>query len=142
MKHAVFVWGAIFVLHLALLAYLVGASGYLPGRLGIVLALVSLGYFVQSFGTLLYPQGSALFSIIGMASMIELAFPLWLVIKGIKTNQAAILCNYFAARPNKSPRISVKIVEIFLMELSGHVYCDEKRDCPFPIITASIKVIG
>ena len=79
------VWGLFFALHLALLGYLVYLSGYIPRILGVVLYIVSLCYFVQNFGMILAPQYETVLSVIGMASMIELAFPVWLVIKGVRS---------------------------------------------------------
>ncbi|MFN2303377.1 MAG: DUF4386 domain-containing protein, partial [Anaerolineales bacterium] len=80
----VYIWGVAFFLHLPLLGYLVIKSGYIPKLLGIALIVAGLCYFIQSFGNILLPQFESIFTTIGFLSIIELAFPLWLVIKGAK----------------------------------------------------------
>ena len=80
------VWGVFFALHMAFLGYLVYKSGFVPRILGVVIYIVSACYFVQNFGTILLPQFADALSVIGMVSMIELAFPFWLVIKGVREN--------------------------------------------------------
>ena len=81
------IWGLFFGLHLFVLGYLVYTSGYIPRMLGIVLMIVSLCYLTQSFGTLLFPKYAALFAAVGYLSIIELAFPVWLVMKGVHVEQ-------------------------------------------------------
>jgi hypothetical protein len=81
------IWGLFFGLHLFTLGYLVYTSGYIPRTLGVVLILVSGCYFTQSFGTLLLPKYEAIFASVGYLSMIEIAFPLWLVMKGVQIEQ-------------------------------------------------------
>ncbi|MFN2133436.1 MAG: DUF4386 domain-containing protein [Anaerolineae bacterium] len=78
------IWGLFFALHLAVLGALVYRSGYIPRVVGALLIVASLCYFVQSFGTILLPGSTEIWSAIGLVSMVELAFPLWLVIKGVK----------------------------------------------------------
>lgn len=77
------IWGLFFSLHLFLLGYLVYKSGYIPGFVGILLVIAALCYLIQGFGNILLPQYSGVFEMIGFLSMVELALPLWLVIKGV-----------------------------------------------------------
>lgn len=78
-------WGLFFGLHLVLLGALVYGSGFLPRWLGVLLMLAGPGYLIQSFGTLLWPAASAMLSnvVVLMAVPGELAFALWLLIKGV-----------------------------------------------------------
>jgi hypothetical protein len=82
--YVVLIWGLFFGLHLFVLGYLVYRSGYIPRILGILLVIASLCYLVQSYGTLLLPEYGETFALVGFLSIIELAFPLWLLIKGVK----------------------------------------------------------
>jgi hypothetical protein len=77
------IWGLFFGLHLLVLGYLVYRSGYLPKIVGGLLVLASVCYFTQSFGNILLPKYEELFATIGFLSIIEVVFPLWLVIKGV-----------------------------------------------------------
>ena len=82
--YVILIWGLFFGLHLLLLGYLVYKSGYIPKAIGILLVLAGLCYLTQSLGNILLPQFAGVFTTIGFISMIELAFPLWLLIKGVK----------------------------------------------------------
>lgn len=81
------IWGLFFGLHLALLGYLVYRSGYIPKILGGFLVIASLCYFVQNFGMILLPQYKGLFTSIGAFSVVEITFPLWLLIKGVNVQR-------------------------------------------------------
>lgn len=74
---------AIFGLHLLLLGYLVYKSGgYIPKILGVLLIIASLGYLIDSSGTILsptYEANIALFTFIG-----EVLLIFWLLIKGAR----------------------------------------------------------
>ena len=87
-EYVTHIWGLFFALHLLFLAYLVYRSGYIPRILGIFLAIASLCYLIQSFGNFLLPKYKETLALIGWASIIEVAFPLWLVIKGVKAPAA------------------------------------------------------
>jgi hypothetical protein len=76
-----------FSLHLFVFGYLVYKSGYFPKVLGILLLLVAFCYLLQDFGTMLFPQYKALFTSIGSLAFLEIAFPLWLLIKGVNVEQ-------------------------------------------------------
>lgn len=82
-ESVVLIWGVAFALHLLVSGYLVYQSGYLPKWVGGLLMIAALCYFTQSFGTLLLPQSKALFASLGLLSIVEIALPLWLLIKGV-----------------------------------------------------------
>jgi hypothetical protein len=81
-----------FGVSLFIVGYLVFKSGYLPRVLGILLIVASLVYLVDSFANTLMPNyeeyadlfGSVVF---GVALFVELAFALWLLLKGVKEQQ-------------------------------------------------------
>lgn len=81
----VLVWGFFFALSLVLTGWLVHRSGFLPRLVGILLALAGIGYFVQSFGTLLAPGLTDTWAMVVLVLAIpgELVFTLWLLIKGV-----------------------------------------------------------
>jgi hypothetical protein len=79
----ILIWGLFFGLHLLVSGYLVYKSGYLSRIPGLLLIIAGLCYLIQSFGTMLLPQQAALFASIGAISFVEVAFPLWLLIKGV-----------------------------------------------------------
>jgi hypothetical protein len=85
----IIIWGLIFGFHLLLLGYLVYKSGFWPRILGILLLLASLGYLAQSYGHILAPQYDDLLSTIVLVLSIpgELAFTLWLLIKGVNVER-------------------------------------------------------
>lgn len=77
-----------FALHTAILGYLIFKSGYLPKILGILFLVASLGYLVDSLSLLLIPSYKETPAVIAMTIMIaEIAFPLWLLIKGVNQEQ-------------------------------------------------------
>ena len=80
----VLIWGMFFGLHLLVLGYLVYRSGYLPKVIGGLLVFVGLVYLTQSFGNILLPDAKALFTAMGSLGFLEIAFPVWLLIKGVK----------------------------------------------------------
>jgi hypothetical protein len=85
----IIIWGLIFGFHLLLLGYLVYNSGFWPRFLGILLLVASLGYLAQSYGHILAPQYDDLLSTMVVVVTIpgELAFTLWLLIKGINVER-------------------------------------------------------
>ena len=80
----VLIWGMFFGLHLLVLGYLVYRSAYLPKVIGGLLVFVGLVYLAQSFGNILLPDAKALFTAISSLAFLEIAFPVWLLIKGVK----------------------------------------------------------
>jgi hypothetical protein len=85
----IIIWGLIFGFHLLLLGYLIYRSGFWPKFLGILLLIASLGYLTQSYGHILAPQLDAVLSTVVLVMTIpgELAFTLWLLIKGINVER-------------------------------------------------------
>jgi hypothetical protein len=83
-EYVALIWGLFFGLHLLVLGYLVYKSGYIPRILGVLLIIASLCYLTQSFGIILLPKSEEIFAWFGNLSIIEVAFPLWLLIKGVK----------------------------------------------------------
>lgn len=81
----IMIWGILFGFHLLLLGYLVFNSRFWPKFLGVLLLLGGAGYLAQSYGHLLVPQYDAVMStvVIVLAIPGELAFTLWLLIKGV-----------------------------------------------------------
>ena len=84
---AVLVWGLVFGFHLLVSGYLVYKSGYLSRIPAVLLIVAGFCYLIQSLGNMLLPQYVALFTAIGALSLLEVAFPLWLLIKGVNPEQ-------------------------------------------------------
>ncbi len=82
----VLVWGLFFGLHVLLLAWLVYRSGFLPRWIGVLLLVAGAGYLSQSFGVLLAPGWAPLLDTVVIVTAVpgELAFTLWLLIKGVR----------------------------------------------------------
>jgi hypothetical protein len=75
---------AFLTLHVFLLGYLILRSGYWPKVLGILFLIAGLGYLIDSFALLLFAGYETTPGYIALAIAVgELAFPLWLLIKGI-----------------------------------------------------------
>ncbi len=70
----------VFGLHLLLLGYLVFKSGFMPKILGVLLAVASLGYLIDSFGKILSPNYDL--SIAAFTFLGEILLLLWLLVKG------------------------------------------------------------
>jgi hypothetical protein len=49
--------------------------------------MAALCYFIQSFGNMLFPQSKEVVTSIGLLSTLEIALPLWLLIKGVNVEQ-------------------------------------------------------
>jgi len=77
------VWGLFFGLHLLLLGYLIFQSGFLPKFVGIILMVTSTCYLIQGFAPFLFPAWKTVLDQIATISMIEIIFPIWLLIKGV-----------------------------------------------------------
>ncbi|NDJ55353.1 MAG: DUF4386 domain-containing protein [Chloroflexi bacterium] len=78
--------GIVFLsLHVMVLGYLVYQSGFLPQVLGILLVLAGLGYVIDSAGLLFFDSYlTTPFYVAIPIAIAEVAFPLWLLIKGVK----------------------------------------------------------
>lgn len=76
--------GVTFGIHCLLLGYLLMKSGNFPKLLGILMICASLGYLIESFGFILYPEHKVIFGwIVGLsAAMGEVSLCIWLMIKG------------------------------------------------------------
>ena len=75
---------AFLTLPVFLLGYLIIKSGYFPRILGVLFVLAGVGYLVDSFALLLSPtyDTTPVFLALPIA-IAEIAFPLWLLIKGV-----------------------------------------------------------
>src|SRR5512141_1930241 len=77
-----------FTLHTLLLGYLIFQSGYFPKILGVLFIIASLGYLIDSFSYVLvanYKTGPVYLTL--PIAIAEIAFPLWLLIKGVNAGQ-------------------------------------------------------
>jgi len=72
----------VFGFHLFILGYLVFKSDYIPRILGVLLIVAGLGYPVDYFGKLLFPNFDAAISLV--VGWGELLFMFWLLLKGGK----------------------------------------------------------
>jgi hypothetical protein len=84
-----FTIGIVFLfLHAVTLGYLIIKSGYFPRILGVLFIVASLGYLIDSFSHILianYSKGPVYLAL--PIAIAEIAFPLWLLIKGVNTEQ-------------------------------------------------------
>ncbi|MSP14034.1 MAG: DUF4386 domain-containing protein [Chloroflexi bacterium] len=79
---------AFLTLHVFILGYLIFKSGYFPRILGILFTIAAVGYLIDSFGMLLLPNYTTTPAFIALPIVIaEIAFPLWLLIKGVNAAQ-------------------------------------------------------
>lgn len=87
--YGVLISEAFFAVSTLLVAYLVYKSPYFPRILGILLVLPALAYFLDSFGIFLLPDYKELIAnIIILPTVVgEMAFTLYLLIKGVKDPQ-------------------------------------------------------
>ena len=83
--YVVLTWGFFFALSLVLTGWLVYRSGFFPKIPGVLLVLAGLGYFAQSYGTIVAPGAADLLTNVVLVLAIpgELVFALWLLIKGV-----------------------------------------------------------
>jgi hypothetical protein len=84
-----FTIGIVFLfLHALILGYLIFRSGYFPRILGVLFVIASLGYLIDSFSNVLianYKTGPVYLAL--PIAIAEIAFPLWLLIKGVNVAQ-------------------------------------------------------
>src|SRR5829696_8956193 len=87
--YGIFIWQLFFGLHLFVLGYLIFKSGYFPRILGTLMVLGSLGYLVDGYGNILFPNNAEIFGVIvGVTSVFgELPFFLWLLIKCVNVQR-------------------------------------------------------
>jgi hypothetical protein len=77
-----------FSLDVFLVGYLIFKSGYLPKVLGVLFIIASLGYLIDNFSSVLrenYVTGATYFAL--PIAIAEIAFPLWLLIRGVNAEQ-------------------------------------------------------
>ena len=88
-QDAVYIWQLFFGFHLAVLGYLIFKSGYFPRILGVVMVFAALGYLIDAYGNILYPNYAETFGLVaGVGALIgELPFFLWLAIKGVNVQR-------------------------------------------------------
>lgn len=81
--------GIIFLpLHCFVLGYLMYQSGYFPRVLGVLFVIAGLGYLLDSFALVLlanHTTGAVYFALPIVVA--EIAFPLWLLFKGVNAEQ-------------------------------------------------------
>ncbi|HEY6194342.1 MAG TPA: DUF4386 domain-containing protein [Candidatus Eisenbacteria bacterium] len=70
----------VFALHLGMLAYLVYRSGYVPKLVGVLLAITSAGYMVDSLRAYLFPDVTVPYLFVAFFG--ELIFMVWLFVRG------------------------------------------------------------
>lgn len=83
--YVVLTWGFFFALSLVLTGWLVYRSGFFPKIPGVLLVLAGVGYFAQSFGTIIAPGAADMLTTVVLVLAVpgELVFALWLLIKGV-----------------------------------------------------------
>ena len=83
--YVVLTWGFFFALSLVLTGWLVFRSGFFPKVPGVLLVLAGIGYFAQSYGTIVAPGAADMLETVVLVLAIpgELVFALWLLIKGV-----------------------------------------------------------
>ena len=75
---------AFLTIHVFLLGYLIIRSGYTPSVLGVLFLLAGVGYLVDSFALLLSANYETTPVVLAIPiALAEIAFPLWLLIKGV-----------------------------------------------------------
>jgi hypothetical protein len=77
-----------FTLHIFTLAYLIFKSGYFPKILGVLFLAAAFGYLIDGFSHVLianYKTGPVYLAL--PIAIAEIAFPLWLLIKGVNAKQ-------------------------------------------------------
>ena len=86
-RYGIYVWDMFFGFHLAAIGYLVLKSGYFPKLLGIAIMIGSLGYFLEGLVKVTFfdsgAVGMAVAGLLVVATISELAFALWLLIRGL-----------------------------------------------------------
>ena len=81
---------AFLVPHVFILGYLIIKSGYFPKVLGYLFIAAGIGYLVDTIGLLLVPGYTTTPGLIAMViAVAELAFPIWLLVKGVNMDRMA-----------------------------------------------------
>ncbi|RAJ97391.1 uncharacterized protein DUF4386 [Larkinella arboricola] len=79
----------LFGIYLCLLGYLVFRSNYIPGLLGILLAIAGLGYLIDNIRPFVVPDFVINSTLILITGAFEVVFVGWLLIKGTRIEQPA-----------------------------------------------------
>lgn len=75
---------AFLVIHVFALGYLIYQSGYIPRVLGVLFLIAGFGYLFDTIGLLFINGYTTTPDVIAMAiAAAEIAFPLWLLVKGV-----------------------------------------------------------
>ena len=85
-------WGLsliFFAVHLMLAGYLIYRSGYIPKLVGALLFVAGIGYLVQNINAYLFPEPDLGYAAVALLG--ELVFMFWLLIRGWKITQPAVL---------------------------------------------------
>jgi hypothetical protein len=86
--YGIYVWDILFGFSLAALGILVVRSGQYPRLLGWAMALGSIGYLAEGLSRITFieaaPLGIAIVALLTVATIAELSFALWLLIRGPK----------------------------------------------------------
>jgi len=87
--HYGFTIGIVFLVpHVFVLGYLIFKSGYFPRTLGVLFMVAACGYLFDSTALLFVPSYDTTPAFIALPIAIaEIAFPLWLLIKGVNVEQ-------------------------------------------------------
>ena len=78
---------AFLTLHVFALGYLIYKSGYIPRILGVLFLIAGFGYLIDSIGILLLADYESPGFIALPIAIAEIAFPIWLLIKGVNIEQ-------------------------------------------------------
>lgn len=83
--HDGFAIGIVFLIpHMFIIGYLIYVSGYIPRLLGVLFLLAGCGYLIDSAAQLFVPSYGATPALLALPiAVAEIAFPLWLLIKGV-----------------------------------------------------------
>lgn len=79
---------AFLVPHVLILGYLIYTSGYFPKILGVLFLLAGFGYLIDTAALLLLPGYETTPAPIALViAVAEIAFPLWLLVKGVNSER-------------------------------------------------------
>lgn len=86
------VWEIFFGFHCLAIGYLCIRASNVPSLLGWLFALAGLGYWLNSFGSFIFPDAAALFAmVVGLTALVgEFPLFLWLLGRGWRTRDRAV----------------------------------------------------
>ena len=86
-SYGIFIWDIFFGFSLLALGYLVVRSGYFPRLLGAGMLIGSFGYMLEGITRVTFvefaPLGMLVVGLLVIATVGEMAFALWLLVRGI-----------------------------------------------------------